>query len=85
MVGMASGVLLGNVERALGRLGSDLLLDLKAYQYCAWAVKAGESSTLSDRSWTNVSDAYDGQMDGETNLASEISAHVCGWLVVDGR
>jgi len=32
VVGVASGVLLGNVERALGRLRGDLLLDLKACQ-----------------------------------------------------
>jgi len=41
-----------------------------------------ESSTLSDRSWTNVSDLHDGLMDEETNLASEVSAHVCGWMLV---
>ena len=85
VVGVASGVLLGNVERALGRLRSDLLLDLKSCQYCVWAVKMDETPTLSDRSWMNVSDVHDGLMEEETNLASEVSAHVCGWLVVDGR
>jgi hypothetical protein len=33
VVGGSSGVLLGNVERALGGLGSDLLLDLEPCQY----------------------------------------------------
>jgi hypothetical protein len=47
--------------------------------------KSGESSTLSDRSWMNVSDVHDGMMDEKTNLASEVGAHDCGWLVVDGR
>jgi hypothetical protein len=32
VVGVSSGVLLGNIERALGGLGSDLLLDLKVCQ-----------------------------------------------------
>ena len=85
VVGVASGVLLGNVERALGGLRSDLLLDLKACQYCARAMRARENSTLSDRSWMNVSDMHDELIHEETNLASEVSAHVCGWLIVDGR
>jgi hypothetical protein len=33
----------------------------------------------------NVSDVHDGMMDEKTNLASEVGAHDCGWLVVDGR
>jgi hypothetical protein len=35
VVGVASDVLLGDVERALGGLRSDLLLDLKVCQCCA--------------------------------------------------
>jgi hypothetical protein len=85
VVGVASGVLLGNVERALGGLESDLLLDLEVCQWCAWAGEVRESSTLSDRSWMNVSDVHDGSMDEETNLASEVGTHDYGWLVVDGR
>jgi hypothetical protein len=38
VVGVTSGVLLGDVEGALGGLRSNLLLDLKMCQYCAWAV-----------------------------------------------
>ena len=60
VVGVASGMLLGNVERALGGLGSDLLLDLEVCQWCAWVVEVEESSTLSDRSWMNVSDVQHG-------------------------
>ena len=78
VVGVTSGVLLGDVEGALGGLRSDLLLDLKVCQYCAWAVMRRQSSTLSDRSWMNVSDVRDGSVDEETNLASEVSGHVCG-------
>jgi hypothetical protein len=85
VVGGASGVLLGNVERALGGLRSDLLLDLKACQYCEWKERVRWSSTLSDRSWMDISDVHDGSLEEETNLASEVGAHVCGWLVVDGR
>jgi len=33
----------------------------------------------------NVSDERDEPMDGKTNLASEIGAHVGGWLVVDSE
>ena len=44
-----------------------------------------ERLTLSDRSWMNVSDELDEPTDGKTNLASEVGAHDCGWLVVDGR
>jgi hypothetical protein len=40
--------------------------------------KSGESSTLSDGSWMNVSDVHDGMMDEKTNLASEVGAHDCG-------
>lgn len=85
VVGVASGVLFDNVKRAFGGLGSDLLLDLKVCQWCVWAVEVGEDSTLSDRSWMNVSDVHDGPMAEEANLASEVGAHDCGWLVVDGR
>lgn len=35
VVGVASDVLLGDVERALGGLRSDLFLDLKVCQCCA--------------------------------------------------
>lgn len=41
--------------------------------------------TLSDRSWMNVSGVHDATMDEETNLASEIGAHVGDCLVVDVR
>jgi hypothetical protein len=85
VVGVTSHVLLGNVERALGGLRSDLLLDLKVCQWCASEAKVEESLTLSDRSWMIVSDVHDGTTDEETNLASEVSGHVCGWLIVDGR
>jgi hypothetical protein len=79
VVGVTSDVLLGNVERALGGLRSDLLLDLKVCQWCGSVAKVEVSSTLSDRSWMNVSDVHDGTTDEETNLASEFSGHVCGW------
>jgi hypothetical protein len=85
VVGVASGMLLGNVKRALGGLGSDLLLDLEVCQWCAWAGEVGDNSTLSDRSWMNVSDVLDESMDEKTYLASEVGAHDCGWLVGDGR
>lgn len=44
-----------------------------------------ERLTLSDRSWMYVSDERDEPTDGKTNLASEVSTHVGGWLVVDSR
>lgn len=50
VVGVASGVLLGNVKRTFGGLRGDLLLDLETCQCCAWAMRSEENSTLSDRS-----------------------------------
>lgn len=52
--------------------------------FCMVSEDGRESSTLSDRSWMNVSYMHDSLMDEVTNLASEVGAHVCGWLVVDG-
>jgi hypothetical protein len=78
VVGVTSDVLLGNVERALGRLRSDLLLDLKVCQCRVRVAMVEESLTLSDRSWVSVSDVHHGSVNEETNLASEVSGHVCG-------
>jgi hypothetical protein len=50
VVGVASDVLLGGVERALGTLGSDLLLDLHHVSVKEAMSKTHVRQTLSDRS-----------------------------------